>query len=93
MPDKGVQDPNFFLDSIIRIMKLKNDAALARAIGVSPPVVSKLRHRRLPVTAALILKLYDYTSLSIEDLRALLYEEIVERTGADTVAPVAGAQA
>ena len=73
MPNKALQDPNHFLDSIIKLMQLKNDASLARAINVSPPVLSKLRHGRVPITASFILRMYDYTSLSIEELRVLLY--------------------
>lgn len=73
MPNKAPQDPNYFLDGLITLLKLKNDAALARAIAVSPPAVSKLRHGRLPVTATLLLRLHDYTGLSIAELRAMLY--------------------
>jgi plasmid maintenance system antidote protein VapI len=73
MPNKAPQNPNHFLDSVLEIKNLKNDAALARAIGVSSPALSKVRHDRLPVTAALLLKLHDYTGMSIAELRTLLY--------------------
>jgi plasmid maintenance system antidote protein VapI len=73
MPHKAPQNPNHFLDSILIIMRLKNDAALSRAVNVAAPALSKLRHGRLPVTAALLLKLHDYTGLTIAELRKLLY--------------------
>lgn len=73
MPNKAPQNANYFLDSVLTITRLKNDAAMAREIGVSAPALSKLRHGRLPVTAALLIKLHDYTGLSIDQLRELLY--------------------
>jgi hypothetical protein len=42
-------DPNNLLDTLIKHLHLKNDAALSRALEVAPPVISKIRHRRLPV--------------------------------------------
>ena len=44
-------DPNNLLTGMIKILKLKNDAALSRALEVAPPVISKIRHGRLPVGA------------------------------------------
>ncbi len=41
-------DPDRLLASLISRLSLKNDAALSRALEVSPPVISKIRHRRLP---------------------------------------------
>ena len=40
-------DPNNLLTGMIKILKLKNDAALSRALEVAPPVISKIRHGRL----------------------------------------------
>ena len=45
-------DPDRLLATLISKLSLKNDAALSRALEVSPPVISKIRHRRLPVTDA-----------------------------------------
>lgn len=73
MPNKAPQNPNHFLDSLLAVLKLKNDAAMARAIGVSAPALSKLRHGRLPVTPALLIKLHDHTGMTIAQLRELLY--------------------
>ena len=39
-----VYDPNRLLDTLIRHLNLKNDAALSRALEVAPPVISKIRH-------------------------------------------------
>lgn len=81
MTNKAAQNPNHFIDSILTTMNLKNDAALARAAQLTAPAVSKLRHGRLPITPAILLKLHDYTGLSIEQLRALLYHVAPSSTG------------
>ena len=51
LADQVAYDPNNLLDSLIEKLHLKNDAALSRALEVAPPVISKIRHRRLPVQA------------------------------------------
>jgi hypothetical protein len=65
-------DPDHLLGSIIGKLKLKNDAALSRALEVAPPVISKIRHRRLPVGASLLIRMHEVTDLSIEELRLLM---------------------
>lgn len=65
-------DPNNLLDALIEKMELKNDAALSRRLEVQPPVISKIRHRRLPVGASLLIRMHEETGLSIRELRALM---------------------
>lgn len=65
-------DPDNLLSSLIGKLNLKNDAALSRALEVAPPVISKIRHRRLPVGASLLIRMHEVTDLSIQDLRALM---------------------
>jgi len=47
--DELTYNPNRLLDTLIERLRLKNDAALSRALEVAPPVISKIRHGRLPV--------------------------------------------
>src|SRR5438270_11816083 len=65
-------DPDRLLNTLIEKMRLKNDAALSRALEVAPPVISKIRHRRLPVGASLLIRMHEVCGLSIGDLRELL---------------------
>ncbi|MDB5841081.1 MAG: hypothetical protein JWQ23_3033 [Herminiimonas sp.] len=65
-------NPNNLLDVLIEKMKLKNDAALSRALAVAPPVISKIRHRRLPVGASLLIRMHEVTDMSIKELRDLM---------------------
>jgi plasmid maintenance system antidote protein VapI len=53
-------------------LKLKNDAALSRALEVAPPVISKIRHRRLPVGASMLIRMHEVSNLSVAELRNLL---------------------
>ncbi|MGI4938086.1 MAG: hypothetical protein ACRYF5_15315 [Janthinobacterium lividum] len=68
-------NPNNLLDVLIDMMDLKNDAALSRALDVAPPVISKIRHRRLPVGAALLIRMHEVTAMSIKDLRSLMGDQ------------------
>jgi plasmid maintenance system antidote protein VapI len=65
-------DPNRLIDALIETMNLKNDAALARLLEVAPPVISKIRHRRLPVGASLLIRMHEATDMSIRELRDLM---------------------
>ena len=70
--DELVYDPDRLLDTLIELKQLKNDAALARLLEVAPPVISKIRHRRLPVGASLLIRMHEETGLTIGDLRYLM---------------------
>lgn len=65
-------NPNRLLDTLRENLQLKNDAQLCRALEVAPPVVSKIRHHKLPVGASLLLRMHEVTGLAIKDLRYLL---------------------
>lgn len=65
-------DPNRLLDAVLSKLHLKNDAAMARALGVTPPVLSKVRHRRLPVGAGLILQIHETAMFSVDEIWSLM---------------------
>lgn len=67
-----VYDPNRLLDALIEKMELKNDAALSRALEVGPPIISKLRHLRTPITAGLLIRMHEASGFSIRELRSLM---------------------
>ena len=64
--------PNVLLDSLIKQLQLKNDARLAGVLEVAPPVISKIRHGRLPVGASMLIRMHEVSGLSIKDLRGLM---------------------
>jgi hypothetical protein len=65
-------DPERLLDHLIGKLRLKNDAALSRALEVAPPVISKIRTGKLPVGASMLIRMHEVSELSIRDLRFLL---------------------
>lgn len=61
-----------FIDLLINTMTLKNDAALSRVLEVAPPVISKIRHGRLPVGASLLISAHEESGLSIHEMKTVL---------------------
>jgi len=61
--------PNQLLDYVIKMCGLKNDADLARALGVSPPMLSMFRKGKHEVSATMYVAFHDLTGLSIAELR------------------------
>jgi len=61
------------LNHIMQISGAKNDAAVARLLEVQPPVVSKIRARRLSFGPTLIIKTHEVTGMPIADIKAVLY--------------------
>jgi len=60
------------LDHIITANNLKNDAALAKALKVAPPVISKVRHGKLPLGAAMIIYLHEFSGLSVKEIKTAI---------------------
>lgn len=71
-PDPITYNPDNLLDALLERLELKNDAALARLLEVAPPILSKIRHRRLPVGAALLIRMHEVSGLPVRELRNLM---------------------
>lgn len=71
-PETAIYTPDNLLDAIIAKLGLKNDAALSRALEVAPPVISKIRHRTLPIGATILLRMHEVSDFSIRELKALM---------------------
>lgn len=65
-------NPDALLDGVSTLLNVKNDAALAKKLDVAPPVISKIRHRRMQVGGSLLIRLHEVTTLSIKDLRIMM---------------------
>lgn len=65
-------DPNRLLDTLIERLQLKNDAALCRLLEVAPPMISKIRHKRLPVGASMLIRMHEESGMSVRELRDLM---------------------
>lgn len=60
------------LDKLTDKLKLKNDAALARVMKVSPPVISKLRNGFLPFGPTYIIMAHELTGWTIREIKEWL---------------------
>lgn len=63
--------PNRLLDTLIEKMHLKNDAELCRVLEVQPPIISKIRHRKLNVGATILLRMHEKSNIPIRELKEL----------------------
>ena len=63
--------PNKLLDTLIEKLSLKNDAELCRVLEVQPPIISKIRHRKLNVGATILLRMHEKSNIPIRELKEL----------------------
>lgn len=63
--------PNKLLDTLIEKLQLKNDAELCRVLEVQPPIISKIRHRKLNVGATILLRMHEKSNIPIRELKEL----------------------
>lgn len=68
----NTKNENTLLDLAAEMLKAKNDAQLSRALTVAAPVISKVRHARLPVGAALVIKIHEATSLAVREIKSYI---------------------
>ena len=67
----AVNQQTVLIESLKTLFDLKNDAALSRALGVAPPVISKLKSDQLQIRASLLLKIHDAFDMPIKTIRSL----------------------
>jgi len=73
-----LSDPvNRLFDKLLSDHLLETDAALARHIGMSPAVISRLRHGVYSLSAAQIIRIHEATGLSIREIKEILAERRV----------------
>lgn len=65
-------DANPLLDAVIERLNLRSDAALCRKIETLPPVISKIRHGRLPLGPTILIRLHEASGMPIREMRRLM---------------------
>ena len=63
---------NRLFDHLLRTYKIKNDSALAKLLGVLPPVVSKIRSGRLGMGDSILLSVHEVFEMPIKDIKEML---------------------
>lgn len=71
-PSELTYEPNNLLNALKDILGLKNDAALSRTLEIAPPLISKIRHRRMPISSSLLIRIHEVTDLSVSDLQGMM---------------------
>lgn len=67
----AVNQQTVLIESLKKLFDLKNDAALSRALGVAPPVISKLKSGALTIGDSLLIKIHDAFDMPIKTIRSL----------------------
>ncbi|WP_225984742.1 hypothetical protein [Noviherbaspirillum aerium] len=71
-PNSLDYDPNRLLDTLLARLGVNSDKALSRKLQVAYSVISKIRSRRIPIAASLLLWMSECTGASINELRQIL---------------------
>ena len=64
--------PHYLLDYLLKTYKIRNDADLAKRLGVRPPHISKIRNRRMKMGAGLIIEIHEEFEISIKEVKEML---------------------
>ncbi len=64
--------PHPLLDRMLEHFRLKNDAALARALDIAPPRISKIRRGHMRVSPDLLLRMHEAAQIPVAELRSLM---------------------
>ncbi len=65
-------NPQEFIDGLIARLGVHSSSALAREVGLSPSVISKVRHQRLAISGEILLKIHEATEIPIRELRRMM---------------------
>lgn len=65
-------NPSHLIDSVKQGLRLDSDRALCEALRISPPSLSKIRNKQIPVGGSVLIKMHEKTGISIRKLRALM---------------------
>lgn len=63
---------NLFLDRLIKLGGMRNDAELSRWLEIAPPTISKIRHGRSNVSADFLIRVLMSFELQIQELKSLM---------------------
>lgn len=72
-PDNLKQYPDMFLNYVKHLLGCRTDAQLAKYLDVDKSLMSKVR-QGYPINGTHMLRIYDYTGLSMDEQRAILYQ-------------------
>ena len=65
-------NPNKLFNTLIKHLALRNDVALAKKLGISSLVISKVRQFTQPVSGTLLILIHEKTGFSFSELRGFM---------------------
>lgn len=65
-------NPTRLIDGLADMMRVENDFQLSRRLSLPPSCISKIRNRRVTVTAQTLIAMHEASGLSIRELRDLM---------------------
>ncbi len=68
----GTYDPAHLLDVLQGLLGVASDAALAQQLEVTAASMLLLRRRRIPLTAGMLIRMSDFSGVSVDSLRTIL---------------------
>jgi plasmid maintenance system antidote protein VapI len=73
--DFACADPGRVVDRLLELHRLRNDAALSRALGISPATICKIRTGKHGFSAGVVLRIHEALGMPVAELRALVAGE------------------
>lgn len=75
-----LQDPNYdpekFLNWAAVAFGCKNDAQLSRRLESSPPTLSKMRNKRMPIGDSFLVRISDHTGMGTLAIKQHMFREV-----------------
>jgi hypothetical protein len=64
--------PSRLFDLVRKQHELKTDKALANLLGIGSPQTSRVRHRLLPISGELLIRIQEVTGLHIQEIKVII---------------------
>ena len=65
-------DPNRLLDTLTQRLGVNSDKALSQKLKMNKTLVTRIRQKRLPLGASLLMGIHEATGISIPELKKIL---------------------
>ncbi len=65
-------DPNRLLDTLTQRLGVNSDKALSQKLKMNKTLVARIRQKRLPLGASLLMGIHEATGISIPELKKIL---------------------
>ena len=71
-------DPNRLFDTLLQMLDLENDEALAHALHIEPYLVKRVREHQHPLDPSLLIRINEVTNINMRELRQMMGDRRTE---------------